>query len=48
MYRSLTKAIQESDSDDGTKIIVVTGKGEYYTAGNDMKDMEAIINQEYK
>jgi len=48
MYRSMTQAIRDSDTDDSTNIIVLTGKGEYYTAGNDMKDVEAIKNGEFR
>ena len=47
MYQALTEAVKSADGDASTNIVVLTGKGEYYTAGNDMKDFEAMKNRVY-
>jgi len=42
MYGSLTEAVKSADEDPSTNILVLTGKGEYYTAGNDIKDFQNV------
>lgn len=47
MYRALTDAIRGAAGDDTVNVIALTGKGEYFTAGNDMKDFESIKTRQY-
>jgi len=47
MYKCLSETIRDADGDVSTNVIVLTGKGEYYTAGNDLKDVAAILNKDY-
>lgn len=40
MYRSMAKSLNESNRDDSTKIVAITGAGEkYFTSGYDLKDL---------
>ncbi|KAH8371105.1 hypothetical protein KR093_006239 [Drosophila rubida] len=45
-YAELTRALTEANDDDGVTIVVITGKGEYFTAGNQLSPMNNIDNLE--
>jgi enoyl-CoA hydratase/carnithine racemase len=38
MYQSLADAINQADQDDAVRAILITGKPEIFTAGNDLED----------
>ena len=38
MYDALTAALQQADSDPSIRVVYITGSGDSYTAGNDLKD----------
>lgn len=50
-YGEIAKVLQEAGNDDTTTIVVFTGVGDFYTAGNDlsqsgdMDDMDAYIRE---
>jgi enoyl-CoA hydratase/carnithine racemase len=41
MYAGLTSALNEAAGDFGVRTVVITSKGEHFTAGNDIKDFMA-------
>ena len=40
MYTGLPKLFEEADADDATRVIVLTGKGKYYSSGNDLSSFK--------
>ncbi|GAB0092630.1 enoyl-CoA delta isomerase 2 [Sergentomyia squamirostris] len=36
-YLDLTKALQEADKDDSVSVVAITGSGNFYSSGNDIK-----------
>ncbi|MCB2107488.1 MAG: enoyl-CoA hydratase [Rhodobacteraceae bacterium] len=38
MYAALAEGLRKADADPGVKIVVLTGAGDAFTAGNDLKD----------
>ena len=38
MYRAMTAAIREAVADDGVRVLLVTGSGDAFTSGNDLRD----------
>lgn len=41
-YLGLAQAIRQAGTDPDTRVIVLTGAGEHFTAGNDLKDFQAV------
>lgn len=41
MYRSLTQLLQNAEDDPGIHVVVITGAGDMFTAGNDIKSFKA-------
>ena len=44
MYRSITDALTEANSDDSTKIVVMTGTGDYFCSGNDLGNLTNVTD----
>ncbi|MEO1369467.1 MAG: enoyl-CoA hydratase/isomerase family protein, partial [Acidobacteriota bacterium] len=38
MYSTLAQGLEDLAADDGLRAAVITGRGEYFTAGNDLGD----------
>jgi len=38
MYRGITKGLNDASKDDSTKIVVITGSGDYFSSGNDLNN----------
>ncbi|MFM7522574.1 MAG: enoyl-CoA hydratase-related protein, partial [Betaproteobacteria bacterium] len=38
MYQAAADALTEAESSDGVRVIVITGDGDAFTAGNDLED----------
>lgn len=38
MYDALSSALEQAEADDGVRVILLHGKGEAFTAGNDLED----------
>lgn len=36
MYRGIQKTLTDANDDDNTRVIVLTGTGDYYCSGNDL------------
>lgn len=47
MYRALTSALEQATSDDGTRVVLITAKGDYFCAGNDVHGFKAIADIHY-
>jgi enoyl-CoA hydratase/carnithine racemase len=46
MYEEMTDSLKECSEDKTTKIVVITGTGEFFTAGNDIQSLiEAFQNK---
>lgn len=39
-YRGLGEALQAADADEGVRVVVLTGEGGVFTAGNDLSDFQ--------
>jgi len=46
LYRALTTALDEAAADDAVHVVVVTGNGPAFSAGQDLKEMARIVNGE--
>lgn len=44
MYRSITDALTEANSDDSTKVVVLTGTGDYFCSGNDLGNFANVTD----
>jgi enoyl-CoA hydratase/carnithine racemase len=42
MYGAVTDALNEALDDDGTRVVVLTGRGKAFTAGQDLREMAAM------
>ena len=40
MYMGMPKLFEEADADDSTRVIVLTGRGKYYSSGNDLSSFK--------
>ena len=38
MYEALSNALEQAEADDGVRVILLHGKGDAFTAGNDLED----------
>jgi len=38
MFAQLAEILKHADSDDNTRIIVLTGSGDFFTSGNDLNN----------
>lgn len=45
MYHQLSEALQSADEDPAVRVILLSGAGECFTAGNDIGDFIAALNQ---
>ncbi len=41
MYEALVEALTEAEKDQGVRVVTITGNGDSFTAGNDLKDFAA-------
>jgi enoyl-CoA hydratase/carnithine racemase len=44
MYRSLIAALEQAETDEGVRVILITGTTDCFTAGNDLADFAAAIS----
>ena len=42
LYRAVTEAIDDATADPATRVVVLTGRGSAFTAGQDLKEMAEI------
>ncbi len=43
MYAAMADAVARADTDSAVKVVVLTGKGDMFSAGNDLADFDASI-----
>ena len=41
MYAGLADALTEADADDSVRVVVISGEGGHFTAGNDLVDFQS-------
>jgi enoyl-CoA hydratase/carnithine racemase len=42
MYEAVTEALEDALDDDGIRVVVLTGRGKAFTAGQDLREMAAM------
>lgn len=47
MYRALTSALEQATTDDSVRVVLITAKGDYFCAGNDVHGFKAIADIHY-
>lgn len=45
MYRDLTSVLEEAANDPEVRVVLITGKGDSFTAGNDICDFVAAVDE---
>ncbi len=45
MYRALTKILNEIEDDDDVRVVVLSGSGGNFSAGNDIKDFVSVVEE---
>lgn len=46
MYRGILESLKEANDDPNTKVIVMTGTGNYYCSGNDLANFMNVTDPE--
>lgn len=47
MYQSLTQLLKQAESNPGIHVVVLTGSGDYFTAGNDIASFKSGVDLAY-
>ncbi|MCC3862307.1 enoyl-CoA hydratase-related protein [Pseudemcibacter aquimaris] len=45
MYRSLTEILNKAEKSDGVRVVVLSGMGEHFSAGNDIADFVSVLEE---